>query len=149
MLRPLTTVTAIAQLAGVRNKPLIRAARQFVRQNAEEYLLTSRSWIGAGRMEQVAPRQVFGWATMRGKEEPVRVELWVNDRCVADMDADLMRDELKGKAHPTGRCGFHFKLPDDAMLKEGDIVRARIRGEVKDLNGSPREFTSTPAKNAP
>jgi hypothetical protein len=146
MLRPEDVVGAIAALAGVDDADRLRMARDFVRQDAVDYLVAARDSFGRGRMEQLAPRQVSGWGFMIGHDGPACVELWVNDRRVAVTVADLRRDDLRGKVHHSGRCGFEFRLPEEDMIRPGDMVRTRIQGDIKDLNGSPCRFAG-PAEN--
>jgi hypothetical protein len=134
-------VEALARHLGVEDPTAIEKTCEFVRPNPEEYLLTSRSWGGQGRVEHVGPRQINGWGLMRGDTQPAQIKFWVNGVLAGSALADLQRDDLKGKVHPTGQCGFQFMLPEEQAIREGDVIRARIEGEIKDLNGSPRQYT--------
>jgi hypothetical protein len=141
MLRPRTFVDALAAHVGVTQRPLIRAARLFVRPNPPDYLVSSRTWGGYGNLEALRADRVSGWAALRGEDKPARVHLWINGQFVATAVADLDRPDVRQrKVHPTGACGFSFELPAAARLQDGDTVRVRIEGEPSDLHGSPREF---------
>jgi len=140
MLNPGRFVGQLAAYAGVSDQKHIRAARRFVRETPADYLMTSRTWGGYGFLDRAEASFVSGWAMMRGTTEPVSIDVWINDQHAGTVLANQYRKDLAQKAHPTGECGFRLVLPDDRRLKEGDVVRVRIKGEVKDINNSPRTY---------
>ena len=54
---------------------------------------------------------MLGWAKRAYGAEPVEIELWVNGTLRATQVASGLRKDIKDKKmHPTGECGFDFKL---------------------------------------
>jgi len=140
MLEPRRFINLLAEYVGVTDFRRIRSARRFVRATPGEYLVSSRTWGGMGNLDRVEAGFVSGWALMRESTSPVVVDVWINGEHAGETIADVLRKDLVAKVHPTGECGFRLVLPDDRRLKEGDVVRVRIKGEVKDVNNSPRTY---------
>jgi hypothetical protein len=99
--------------------------------------------IYRGRLQQLAKDRVVGWAmNLAEPEEPVAVELLVNGALVRRIRAKGMRKGLlERQVHPTGLCGFMFKLADPDGLKAGDVVLVRVQGSEQPIAGSPQTFS--------
>jgi hypothetical protein len=134
-------VRALAQFAAVGgDEKRLRQAEAHVEQDSPVYLRQSRNWGGIGHLTVPAHNIIGGWAYVPGQPEPVMIEIAVNGRALATLRADLPIEELKKRGHPTGQCGFHLSLPKTWHLKDGDVVTARIAGDVADLFRSPWIF---------
>ena len=82
-----------------------------------------------------------GTGSAANNKNPIKVELFVNEKKVAVTKADLFRKDLMEKGiHPKGRVGFRFDLTEDQKLKKDDVVRVRAENEVKDLQNCPKVF---------
>ena len=105
------------------------------------YLETSRITHSLGHLDTVNERICSGWAFYpKQPTRPARVQLIVNDRLVHTVDAHRPRPDVKENgSHPTGLCGFRFEWPKGDEPRVGDWVEARVEGDVKALNGSPRQ----------
>lgn len=138
-------VTSLAEFAGIPAEKIpggaAQLATEFIKTNIPEYLDATRSNRIMGRVSAIQTDLIQGWALQRGRNDAVSVRLIVNGRAVATVDADLYQEDLKTRGvHPNGHCGFEFRLPPERGLKEGDQVRIRVRGDVKDLQGTPARF---------
>lgn len=107
-----------------------------------------------GYMDLVDRTQVNGWLS-DGTASPTRaVTLFINDEFVAAMPANhLRKDVLKIQAHPTGHCGFRFRLDLlDVASRFGPQTEWRI--QVRDaatgmeLRNSPRALPAEPVDAA-
>ena len=108
----------------------------------QKYLETSRITHSLGHLDTVNERICSGWAFyLKQPARPARVQVFVNDRLVHTVDAHRPRPDVKESgSHPTGLCGFRFEWPKGNAPRVGDRVEARVEGDVKGLNGSPRWF---------
>ena len=80
----------------------------------------------AGRVMLIQPNAVLGWAIGSDWETPVQLALLVNGVEVARGVADQPRPALKDRGiHPTGQCGFCFRLGTNQILNPGDVVAVR------------------------
>lgn len=75
------------------------------------------------KVMHVQPNAIIGWAIGSDYDQPVRVALLVNGIEVARSVADQLRPALKARGiHPTGCCGFTFRLRPEDALQSGDQV---------------------------
>lgn len=112
-----------------------RAAVDFVRPNPEDYLDASRITKAQGRLGGVAGRVVFGWARYVYRREAAEVQLFLNDQPIGAVVADQERPDLKARFNQN--CAYKYTLPPDLSLNAGDVLRARVSNEVRDLENSP------------
>lgn len=102
-----------------------RTSSAFPEPAKREAAVSVRDYVG--EVDNGSPDVVTGWVRHRDSVEPVRVQLYVNDRLVAAGAADRPRAEtVRDHKHPTGRCGFEFRLSELGV--HGD-VSWRIRVE--------------------
>jgi hypothetical protein len=135
-------VRCLASFLNIENEQSIRAAIEFIKPDSERYLDSSRITKSEGVLDKVGKFHVSGWA--RWVHDPGRVpeiQLLVNGTERMRTKADAPRSDLLVKGiHPTGYCGFSFDLPDQHCLMEGDQVRVKAIGDIRDLKNSPRIF---------
>jgi hypothetical protein len=114
---------------------------------SEKYLETSRITHSLGHLDTVNERLCSGWAFYpKQPARPAKVQVFVNDRLVHTVDAHRPRPDVKESgSHPTGLCGFRFEWPAGNAPRAGDRVEARVEGDVKSLNGSPKWFGAAKA----
>lgn len=91
-----------------------------------------------GKIVRADTAAVVGWAIGAQPTEPITVALRINGREVAQALADRPRPGLIERGiHPTGRCGFVFKIARSAPLKVGDEVAVEPVGGGFALTNSP------------
>lgn len=107
---------------------------------SEKYLETSRITQSLGHLDTVNEQICGGWAFYpKQPARPAKVQVFVNDRLVHTVAARQPRPDVKESgSHPTGLCGFRFEWPAGNAPRAGDRVEARVEGDVKSLNGSPK-----------
>lgn len=70
---------------------------------------------------------VFGWAIGNDYDTPVQVALLINGNEVSQTVADKMRKGLLDRGlHPTGHCGFIFRLDSQNSIMNGDEIVVTI-----------------------
>ena len=116
------------------------SALKFIEPNPSEYLNASRITRGVGRIGLVGKTKIIGWGKRMYSDEPVIVELYINNVFFQETLANEYRQNVfeEGK-HPTGHCGYSFDLTENP-LNDGDIVSAKIKDDVVFLNGSNFKF---------
>lgn len=91
-----------------------------------------------GHLDRVSPTEIRGWALDSDSPDPVVLEVRINGHLYDTVVANYLRPDVAAKGlHPTGNCGFIFKLPDDRQLGPADLVSVRVAGATKDISGSP------------
>lgn len=111
----------------------LREAKKFIEPNSAEYLDKSRVTKGKGIVDQISSNSVSGWACYLYNTRVAIVELFINEKKVAETQANIYRKDLKEKSiHPTGMCGFHFIFPDSAISTK-DKIFVKIKDEIHNL----------------
>jgi len=118
---------------------------------SQEYLEASRITQSLGHLDLVDERFCSGWVFY--PKQPAKaadVNVFVNDQLIHTVTAKLPRSDVKGKGiHPTGLCGFRFEWPIGFRPQVGDIVAARAEGDIKSLEGSPKQVCVDGSEFAP
>ena len=109
----------------------------FIDPFPEAYLEASRIDRAQGRLVGVEKDgRLFGWARyVYQKTRKAVVDVYLNGKVIASVDASEAAESLG--LGVKGACGFSLVLKTISPLKSGDIVRARVQGEVRDLDNSP------------
>lgn len=113
----------------------IKSAVDFVRPDPQDYLEASRITKAQGWIDKVSSRAVYGWARYVHKDVPAVVEIFLNDVSIGKVVAEIPRADLLAKFNKP--CAFTYEAPGELDFKKGDVVRARVLYEVRDLNNSP------------
>jgi len=114
-------------------------AVEFIRPDPVDYIENSRNTRGIGTLDQISARVVAGWAKYVNRDSDAVVELIINGKVVDSQKAVGEREDVKNAGrHPTGRCGFKFRL--DEPLQPGDKVEVRVSDEIRSLNPGPLTF---------
>ncbi len=91
-----------------------------------------------GAVARAVTDSVSGWAVGGDTSQPVSVTLLVNGQPVAQAIANLPRPALRARGmHPSGRCGFNFRLAGAQQLRPGDQVIVVPQGPPFRLRNSP------------
>lgn len=113
----------------------LQAAQEFIQPNPEHYLDASRITKAQGRLGGVAnARMIYGWARLLHSKAPASVDLFVNDRKLASVVANKPRPDLQERFNQA--CAFNYVFPEGSV-KPGDVLRARVANEIRDLDNSP------------
>jgi len=110
-----------------------QAALDFIDPEPAAYLDASRITKAQGRLDMARDNVVAGWARYLHQSKSATVDIYVNDTQVGSVHAREQRRDLVERLGVA--CGFTFALPSE--LSPGDIVRARVHDEVRDLANSP------------
>lgn len=113
------------------------AAAAFMDPVPEDYLEKSRLHRAQGRLVGLDDEgQLRGWARyVYRKDARAVVDVYLNDKVVASVNA--VETMAAADAACPGPCGFSFAFGGRRALRPGDVVRARVRGEIRDLDNSP------------
>lgn len=135
-------VRQLRDFVGTGDESQISAAIDFIEPHPETYLKVSRITDGVGVVDKVRTNVVSGWAMFKKSPRAAEVALRINGEEVMAMRAKRLRKDLLDKGlHPTGQCGFMFKLPSGKELQPGDQVSVRVVGDIADLHNSPAIYT--------
>src|SRR5688572_17886283 len=94
--------------------------------------------VSVGRVVQAETDRVVGWAIGADPAQPILVSLIVNGKSIAKALADRARPGLKEREiHPTGNCGFLFRLTSDQRLRVGDEVTVKPLDDAADFEITP------------
>jgi hypothetical protein len=85
----------------------------------------------------IVGRKVFGWARLVHSKKSAMVEIYINDVKVGLAEANTPRQDLFEKYGQN--CGYEYEVPFDLSLFDGDVIRARVENEVRDLENSRLE----------
>jgi len=89
----------------------------------------------SGYLDRAQGTVVAGWARDLESKELVVVDVLINEKRVATILANRERSDLKEKFNQD--CAFFYRLPDEAPLHKGDVVRVVTPQSGTDLVGSP------------
>lgn len=112
-----------------------KAARSFIDPAPEKYLDVSRITKAQGRLGGVTKHSIFGWARFVHQRTAPEVQIFLNDSLIVTASADQAREDLLKKFGQN--CGYNVPIPEGITLQAGDVLRARVKGEVRDLDNSP------------
>ncbi|MFC4252580.1 sulfotransferase [Sinimarinibacterium flocculans] len=147
MLDKAAFVSALATFAGADAAGCTQAVR-FIRRDSPRYLRASRNWGGKGRLGRADCEAIAGWACWPDRGEAVDVRISVNGRTLATVTADLQRQDIRRRGlHASGNCGFLYRC-GAGEVRAGDVVTARIAGDVIDLPGSGMKAGAAPPVGA-
>ncbi|WP_201633935.1 hypothetical protein [Psychrobacter immobilis] len=115
-------------------------ALNFIEPNPQGYLNASRITRSIGRIGSIEETRVIGWGKLLHSEEPIEVELYVNNELVDTQKANQKRQHLVDeKIHSTGMCGFLFDLSDKPLVK-GDKVAVKVKEDILFLDNSNKTW---------
>jgi len=108
----------------------------FIDPAPAEYLEKSRINKAQGRLGGITKERVFyGWARYVYKKEPAIVNFFVNGNHIGSTAADKEREDLRKRFNEA--CAYQFSLPSDISVNTNDVITARVKGEIRDLENSP------------
>jgi hypothetical protein len=90
---------------------------------------------------------ISGWVwDVSRPNTPLAVDIYADDRVIATILANSLREDLAKRGKGNGKHGFSLPVP--ARLKDGEMhsIRVKVSGTDFDLASTPRSFP-VPAKN--
>jgi hypothetical protein len=144
-----TTVRSIianfVSALGLIKHPVNTAGQGIENPGVSDQAVSTRRSTGSkirGMIHAVEPARIVGWAFAPDRLDPIEVRLLINGKERGRATASMPRKWLRERnLHPTGNCGFMFKL-DDA-LKIGDEIRVECADTGRDLRNSPMIYGSS------
>lgn len=104
---------------------------QWVDISRQIYLLNKAGFDGY--IDKVSENLVSGWFLQKGSDQPVTVELLVNDHWVADFLCEEFRGDLiTAEKSVTGKAGFRIPVPKGTLARS-DTVSVRPKGHSTSL----------------
>lgn len=117
------------------SKEQTESAIDFITPYPVEYLEKARINKSTGRLGGINDGKIFGWARYIHRKHSADVDIYLNDKKLTTLTADRPRKDLMERFGIP--CAFVYDLPSNITLKKGDILRARVTDEIRDLDNSP------------
>jgi hypothetical protein len=140
-------VDALLLFSGLPSDAALRARLVgLVEPNRKAYVSRARR-IYRGRIDGFAHGCVLGWCQRIGSNDPVRLELFVDDQLVRSFLADVPLQNLLDAQIGAGAHGFVVALTDLQVRPDG-IIRVGVAGRVVELENSGQRlecYQMTPA----
>jgi len=105
-----------------------------VQPNRPEYLAAASSTF-EGHIDGILDGQLYGWCCQVGRLEPVRLELYADDRLIEKITADTFREDLASFGIGNGCHGFFVDL-NRHRLHPHSVIRMKIANRVLELDNS-------------
>ena len=94
---------------------------------------------GDGYVDEIASHRIAGWAHDPARpDDPLSVDIVVNDECVARLRACIFREDLHRLGYGDGRKGFAFD-PSDYLRPGENRVRVAVSGTGQTLPNGERD----------
>ena len=137
---PEHAVSAIAQFIGVTpTSDQFERSIKSIDPESQAYLKVSRKDRTHGAIDGIEGGVLSGWAAWWNRDEPVDVEIYLDDQLYTTVAATDFRADLKKRRQTReGYCGFSVRLSQNT-LANAHRIRAKIHSDVIDLEGSPLE----------
>jgi hypothetical protein len=98
-----------------------------------------------GALDLVNADFICGWAFDSSQPDtPIKVDIFDGDKKLTTVLADELRDDLVKEKYGNGNHAFTYATPDSLKDGKSHTIQARIAGTVKELEGSPKTFKSSP-----
>jgi hypothetical protein len=113
-----------------------------VQPNRPEYLAASTSSF-EGRIDGVFNGELYGWCWQTGRLEPVRLQVFADDRPVATVVADAFREDLMHAGVGNGCHGFFVPIARHGVRRSA-VIRVKISNRVLELENSGMALGALP-----
>jgi glycosyltransferase involved in cell wall biosynthesis len=98
-----------------------------------------------GHLDRVENGRVFGWLWQSDRpNDPVSVDLYIDDVCAQTILASLYRADLEIAGKGNGRHAFELSLPEQCLDGKPHSIRLCYHGTTTDLYGSPQTVSLEP-----
>jgi hypothetical protein len=113
-----------------------------VQPNRAEYLAAATANF-EGRVDGTLDGRLYGWCRQAGRLEPVRLEVYANDRRIETLMADAFREDLADAGVGNGCHGFFVDLARHGLRGDA-VMRVKIANRVLELENSGRKLSTLP-----
>jgi hypothetical protein len=136
---PTLLIDSVLDFCGIRVDDADRTALlEQIKPNNPDYLtVATRRFLG--RIEGIQNGELYGWCYEENRLEPVRLELWADDRLLESVTADRYRADLIAGGIGNGCHGFSIDLSRH-KLPADTAIRVKIAGRLLDLENSGRRL---------
>jgi hypothetical protein len=111
-----------------------------VQPNRAEYQVAATASF-EGRIDGRLRGQLYGWCRQAGRLEPIRLEVFANDRCIETIVADSFREDLADAGVGNGCHGFFVDLARHGVAEDA-MIRVKIANRVLELENSGKRLAS-------
>ena len=120
------------------NQNQIAEGISFIKPNSDAYLDATRITKAHGCLDGIQCQRIFGWARYIHAKKTATVEIFLNNKVIGTVMANQSREDLDKKFGTP--CAYFFDLPKNIEINSGDMIRARVTDEVRDLENSPMKI---------
>ena len=140
---PNTVIDRVLEFCGMRLDDAARTRLLLhVQPNRAEYMAAATANF-EGRIDGVLNGELYGWCRQTGRLEPIRLEVFADDRCIDTLTADAFRDDLATAGMGNGCHGFFVNLARHGVRRDA-VIRVKISNRVLELENSGRKLSSLP-----
>lgn len=129
----------------------VQAAQAFLSPNPTAYIEATRLTKAKGGVDKALLRTgvLKGWACYVVNHSEVQVEVVVNGKVVATLNANQFEKQYKKPGgHPTGYCGFEYDLKT-LGVQPCDSIEVKVKGDVVNLHNEPLDYSALKAWLSP
>ena len=138
---PADFIDAILGFCGLpRGEALRERLIGLIEPNRQSYIARVRRRYG-GVIDGVTNGFLYGWCRLTGVDDPVGLDLLVDDQPVLSFSADVFRQDLLDTGFGTGHHGFYIDLVK-LSVRPDSVLRVRVAGLTVELDNSGRRLKS-------
>ena len=123
-----------------RNDSLRERLIGLIEPNRQTYIARARDHYD-GVIDGVTNGYLYGWCRRTGVDDPVALDLLVDEQPVLNFHADVFRQDLLDAGFRSGRHGFYVDLAKLAVGPDA-VIRVRVVDHTFELDSSGRRLKS-------
>lgn len=140
---PNMVIDRVLEFCGVRLDDAARTRLLLhVQPNRAEYLAAATANF-EGRIDGMLDGQLYGWCRQFDRLEPIRLEIYADDRRVETLLADAFRDDLAAAGVGNGCHGFFVDLARHGVRRDA-VIRVKISNRSLELENSGQKLSTFP-----
>jgi hypothetical protein len=113
-----------------------------VQPNRAEYMAAATANF-EGRIDGMLDGQLYGWCRQFDRLEPIRLEIYADDRRIETLVADAYRDDLAAAGMGNGCHGFFVDLARHGVRRDA-VIRVKISNRMLELENSGQKVSALP-----
>jgi hypothetical protein len=134
-------IDAILRFCGLpRSDALREKLINLIEPNRQTYIARVRRRYG-GVIDGVTYGCLYGWCRLTGVDDPVALDLLVDDQPILSFNADVFRQDLLDTGFGTGHHGFYIDLAK-LSVRPDSVIRVRVADHTIELDNSGRRLKS-------
>lgn len=140
---PNVMIDRVLEFCGIRLDDATRSRLLLhVQPNRVEYLAAATSSF-EGRIDGLLDGHLYGWCRQSGRLEPVRLDVYADDRHIESLFANAYRDDLMAAGMGNGCHGFFVDLARH-KVRRAAVIRVKITGRMLELENSGEMLSALP-----